>query len=128
MDMDNTKPKQAKKSLPRRYSEQFKAQVLAECSRPGASIQAIARKRGVPASVVHNWRYLARRRLAAVGEFVALPIVARPPTGTAPAPISVDGDVGLICIEVQHAAGVIRVRWPLAASAQSVTWLRVLLQ
>ena len=40
----------------RRHSEQFKAQVLAACAEPGASISAVALSFGVNANLVHQWR------------------------------------------------------------------------
>ena len=44
----------------RRYSEELKAQVLAECDAPGASVAKVAMAHGINANVVHRWRQLAR--------------------------------------------------------------------
>jgi transposase len=40
----------------RRHSAQFKAQVLAACAVPGASISAMALSFGINANLVHQWR------------------------------------------------------------------------
>ena len=56
----------------RRHSEQFKAQVLAACAEPGASVSAVALSFGVNDNLVHQWRrgrgYRAQRRVGAGGE------------------------------------------------------------
>lgn len=44
----------------RRYSESNKAQVLAECSDPGASVARVAMAHGINAHVVHRWRQLCQ--------------------------------------------------------------------
>jgi transposase len=40
----------------RRYSEELKAEVIAECDAPGASVAKVAMSRGINAIVVHRWR------------------------------------------------------------------------
>ena len=40
----------------RRHGEQFKAQVLAACAEPGASVSAVALSFGLNANLVHQWR------------------------------------------------------------------------
>jgi transposase len=40
----------------RRYSNEMKAQVLAECDAPGASVAKVAMSHGINANVVHGWR------------------------------------------------------------------------
>ena len=40
----------------RRYSGEFKAQVLAECEVPGASAAKVAMSHGINTNVVHGWR------------------------------------------------------------------------
>ncbi|WP_375136356.1 IS66-like element accessory protein TnpA [Azohydromonas australica] len=44
----------------RRYSAAMKAQVMAECDAPGASVAKVAMAHGINANVVHRWRQLAR--------------------------------------------------------------------
>ncbi len=39
----------------RRYSPEFKAQVVDACNRPGASVAAIARLHNIHDNIVHRW-------------------------------------------------------------------------
>jgi transposase-like protein len=45
----------------RRYSREFKLQVLAECDGPGASVAKVAMAHGINANIVHRWRLVDRR-------------------------------------------------------------------
>ena len=45
-----------KSVLRRHHSDEFKAQVLAACDEPGASISGIALAHGLNANLVHKWR------------------------------------------------------------------------
>lgn len=45
----------------RRYSAEYKKQVLAECAQPGALVARVALSHGINANVVHMWRRLAQR-------------------------------------------------------------------
>ncbi len=58
------------------HSAEFKAQVLAECRRPGASVAAVALAHGLNTNVVHKWRAghgLKRMGTTAPGSQVAAP-------------------------------------------------------
>jgi DNA-binding LytR/AlgR family response regulator len=44
----------------RRYSPEWKAQILAECDAPGASVAKVALSHGINANIVHGWRKFAR--------------------------------------------------------------------
>ncbi|HEU6455524.1 MAG TPA: transposase [Roseateles sp.] len=48
------------KKTRRRYSAAQKAQVLAECDEPGASVANVAMAHGINANIVHRWRQLSR--------------------------------------------------------------------
>jgi transposase len=67
----------------RRYSEELKSQVLAECDAPGASVAKVAMARGINANVVHRWRQLAREgeqgTVSKPREFVAVAIAPQVP-------------------------------------------------
>jgi transposase len=43
-------------------SPELKAQILAKCERPGASVAKVALVHGVNANLVHGWRRLDRDR------------------------------------------------------------------
>ena len=40
----------------RRYGEELKRQILAECQAEGASIAKVAMSHGINANIVHSWR------------------------------------------------------------------------
>jgi hypothetical protein len=67
----------------RRYDDDLKAQVVAECGAPGASVAKVAMSHGINANVVHRWRQLAREARvpasAPTSEFVAVSLA--PPRG-----------------------------------------------
>ena len=51
------------KSAPRRrHGGELKAQVLAECDGPGASVAAVAQTHGLNANLVHKWRRAERAK------------------------------------------------------------------
>ena len=113
----------------RRYSAELKAQVMAECDVPGASVAKVAMAHGINANVVHRWRQLARENEvsapqealvppADVGGFVPVPL---------PAP-SVPAPVDDIRIELHRGTTTVKVTWPLSAAAECGAWLREVLR
>ncbi len=114
----------AKRVARRRHGAQLKAQVIAECVAPGASVASVALAHGLNANLVHRWRRIAQgreldRHVARRGEeFVALPIAA-----PAVAPSLVD-----IRIEFRRGPACVSVTWPSGAAAECAAWLRDLLR
>ncbi len=118
----------------RRHSEQFKAQVLAACAEPGASVSAVALSFGVNANLVHQWRrgrgFKAARTVPAspvsetTAQFVALSLPAPTP---APSPAAAS-PTQAIRVELRRGALGVNVIWPIAAAADCAGWLRELLQ
>ena len=118
----------------RRHSEQFKAQVLAACAEPGASVSAVALSFGLNDNLVHQWRRgrgFKANEAPAPGpvserqpEFVALslppPTPARSPSAVAPAQT--------IRVELKRGALGVNVIWPISAAAECAGWLRELLR
>jgi transposase len=112
--------KDAKKMTRRRHSAELKAQVLAECAQPGASVARVALAHGINANVVHKWRRLAEGRIVAkraLPEFVPIPM--REPV---PAPRAD------IRIELRHGATSMAVTWPVSAAVDCAAWMRELLK
>lgn len=113
------------KSAPRRrHCAELKAQVLAACDEPGASVAAIAHAHDLNANLVHKWRrgvVPAARPLASsraghvAGEFIALAMPSRETVPSASADIR---------IELRRGATSVAVSWPLAAADQCAAWLR----
>ena len=112
-----------KAAVRRRYSEELKAEVMAECDVPGASVAKVAMAYGINANVVHRWRQLAREAGQASAskprEFV--PVVVASPART-----EVDGSRD-IEIELRRGAITMKVSWPRSAAADLAAWTRELL-
>ena len=107
------------RSTRRVHSPEFKAQILAECRQPGASVSAVAIAHGLNTNVVRKWlagRGLKRMNAAApvpVGMLPALQFVPVELTGSQPVVASVaEPDVR---IELQR--GGLHVKLQCAASA-----------
>lgn len=111
--------KDANKITRRRHSRELKAQILAECAQPGASVARIALAHGINANVVHKWRRLAN------GEAVDTPAPAFLPLSL-PAPVA--APVQDIRIELRHGATSMAVTWPVAAASECAAWMRELLR
>jgi transposase len=108
----------------RRYDEPFKAEVMAECDAPGASVAKVAMAYGINANVVHRWRQLAREgaqaTVAKPREFVPV-VLATPAQSEA-------GIAGDIEIELRRGAITMKVSWPRSAAADFAAWTRELLR
>ena len=116
----------------RRHSEQFKAQVLAACAEPGASVSAVALSFGLNDNLVHQWRrgrgFKSARivPLSAVSapapQFLALSLPAPTP---APSPAA-GASAAAIRVELKRGALGVCVIWPTAAAGDCTAWLREL--
>lgn len=88
----------------RQYSAAMKAQVVAECGEPGASVAQVAMAHGINANVVHRWRQLAREGKGATpaktGEFIALPLAVPVGSTAAPAEIRVELRRGSVTMNI----------------------------
>jgi transposase len=110
----------------RQYSAAMKAQVMAQCNEPGASVAKVAMAHGINANVVHRWRQLAREEQAAAaraGEFIALPLASLP--AAAPAPVLSAADIR---IELCRGPLTMIITWPASAAADFAAWSRELLR
>jgi transposase len=107
----------------RRYSAELKAQVMAECDAPGASVAKVAMSHGINANVVHGWRKLARLGGAAVvvqaREFVPVALEPKPEQPVVQRNIEV---------ELRRGALTMKVIWPPSAAADFTAWTRELLR
>lgn len=112
----------------RRHSEEFKAQVVAECARPGVSIAAIALHHGLNANLLRRWVAQSggsddeglrdeRPASTAIEAFVPVAIAA-----------SDEAQPASIEVEIKRGPMSVRIDWPLSASAQCGAWLRELLR
>lgn len=116
--MDTTEHARRKKV--REHPKELRAQVLAECAQPGASVARVALGHGLNANLVHKWRREQRQDAGASAppdavqqEFIALPVAA-------PAQQLACGDIR---IELRRGATTVNVSWPLQAAADCAAWL-----
>ena len=114
----------ASESRPRRkrHSAELKAQILAECAVPGASVARVAMSHGINANVVHRWRQLARDArpalATATGEFVPVSLPAMSPPAQ---PCDIQ-------IQLRRGATAMTITWPVSAAAEFGAWMRELLR
>lgn len=111
----------SKRGSRRRHDDELKANVLRECSVPGASVAQVALAHGLNANLVHKWR---RQTGGAKFSVTAPEMTTFIPVTMAPAVAVVDD----IRIELRRGALAVNVTWPSAASAQCAGWLRELLK
>lgn len=118
--MDTREP--PKRTRVRAYSPEFKAQVLAECARSGASVAKVALAHGLNANMIHTWRRQAPAKPAiaagggseeSAGAFVQLQLPAPLPAETPD-----------IRIELRRGATTMSIAWPSSASRECAAWLR----
>jgi transposase len=111
-----------KRRARQRYGAALKAQILAECDEPGASVAKVAMSHGINANVVHRWRQLRRagQTLAqsGTGEFAPIALPAQDPAQP-------QGDIR---IELRRGATTMSVTWPTTAAADFAAWTRELLR
>lgn len=98
----------------RRHSQAFKAQVLAACAEPDASIAAVAQRFKINANLIHKWRRATEAKCSPEnGDFVkvALP---RPTISTPQA----------LKLELTCAHGPVVIHWPMDQLNALTDWLR----
>ncbi len=140
----------------RRHGAEFKAKVLADCDKPGASISGVALAHGLNANLVRQWRagrgakpvsvlatapsavkaprppkVQASPLVSATPEFVALemPVSAKPATAPSADPTGPTPSSTAeqhIHVELRRGSVHLNVRWPTAAADDCRAWLREL--
>ena len=120
----------------RRHSAEFKAQVLAACTEPGASVAAFALAFKLNDNLVHQWRRgrgaagVTREASAGLAEaphqFIELAVAASGPTPS-PSPTPSVAAAEVIRLEFKRGALGVIVTWPVSAAAGCAAWLREVL-
>lgn len=126
----------------RKHGAEFKAQVLAECEQPGASVAAVALSHGLNVNLVRKWlvgRGIKRTGLtaprtvtqvqAAAAEPAASPLQFIPVEVAAAAPVADEATAqgsADIHIECTRAGTRLSVRWPATQAASCAVWLQEL--
>jgi transposase len=107
----------------RQHDAALKAQILAECERPGASIAAVAMAHGINANLVHKWRGRAMQRQRKA--------VVAPASSFVPVPMSTAGIAPVtteLRIELRRGSVTATVSWPMSAVTECAAWLREVLR
>ncbi|AET90725.1 hypothetical protein BYI23_B001180 [Burkholderia sp. YI23] len=111
----------------RRYSVEFKAQVVAACQGPGVSLAAIALHHKLNANLLRRWVEQAERNdcVLVARSDVAAPSATAPAPAFVPLPLETrSAHAAEIRVEVRRADQSITVSWPTSEAAQCATWLR----
>lgn len=110
----------------RRFSREFKAQIVAQCQQPGVSVARIALDNDLNANLVRRWISLARDNdvQPATPGFVPVNLPALP---SVPAHRSAANTSNTIRIEIPRAGGTVVVEWPAEQAHQCLVLLRDLL-
>jgi transposase len=113
---ETTLPEQSPaKRTRRRHSSAFKAEVLAACAEPGASIAAVAQCYQLNANLIHKWHKAARnngQRQNEVSGFMSVPV-------SGPAHTADD-------LQVTFTLGRLTIRWPISQIERALPWLKAL--
>jgi transposase-like protein len=118
----------------RRHTDEFKAAVVAECARPGVSIARVALSHGLNANLLRKWVLSGEqveRSVRAQPESVepaAAIEMARPSFVALPLEVPKVLTEATIDVEVRRGPLVVKVSWPMGASAECGEWLRELLR
>lgn len=109
----------------RRHDAAVKAQVLAECAKPEASVAGIALAHGLNENLLQKWRRMA-----------AAPSAHKPVLNPMPAPSFIalpvapcqSASAQELVVELRRGAIMVKVAWPVTAASECATWLRELLR
>ena len=115
MDTENSRKRR------RRYGQELKTQILAECEQPGASVAQVAMAHGINANIVHGWRKLARQADAVGAPVRFVPVTVAPACRE---PV----DERSIEVELRRGSITIKLSWPMSAAMELSAWMRELLR
>ena len=109
----------------RKHSPEFKAQLIAQCQQPGASVAAVAMAHQINDNLLRTWIRQAAA-VPATGEPCEVctesprlvPLQLTTPVASSPA----------IHIHIQHGSTQIQVEWPVAQAAACREWLQGMLR
>ena len=112
----------------RKHSAEFKAHVVAACSKPGVSSASVAMANGINANLVRRWVKDAEGEREDVEAIEAAKPVKRPATKFVPLPLPSPAPVSDVRIELQRGATKVVVTWPSTAASECAAWMRELLR
>ncbi|MBS1833572.1 MAG: transposase [Acidobacteria bacterium] len=124
--------KAPKRRVRRRYSEEFRRQVVEACLQPGISIAAVALANGLNANLLRRW-VKDDRGVKEAGNGAGIDDAQasdlRPPTLV---PVTVSAPEversGKIKIAIHRNQALVEVTWPVSQAAACAQWLREILR
>lgn len=133
---DSETSRYASRRTHRTYTREFKAELVAACQVPGASIAAVAGAHGMNANVLHRWLKehalsgcygqsdsgIANRSSVALQQHIPAFIPVQLPT---PAP---EPETQAIEVDIRKGALTMRIKWPSSASADFASWAASILK
>ncbi|PTB99791.1 IS66 family insertion sequence hypothetical protein [Marinobacter sp. Z-F4-2] len=122
-ELSVTKPYQRR----RRFSREFKAQIVARCLEHGASVSRISLDNGLNANMVRRWISEARRAPKAPSKTPGFVPVNLPAAPSGAGNQSLPDKRSTIRIEIPRAGGAVVVEWPAEQAHQCAALLRDLL-
>jgi transposase len=139
---DPQTPRYAQRRTHRTYTPQFKAELVAMCQKPGASIAAVALQHDMNANLLHRWRKEWAQGLhrleGGITTAVATPqtpafvpidlSTAASITASEQSSVAASTPAADIRIECQRPGMSVTVHWPLSAADQCAQMLRELLR
>ena len=132
---DSETPRYATPRVHRTYSPAFKAQLVAACQQPTASIAALALAHGMNANVLHRWLKEHARsgchQIAVTDSWGAGAASAPKPQFLPvqlPAQITEPAPPPVIRVELRKGALSMEITWPTMAAADCAAWMREVLQ
>lgn len=105
----------------RRYGAELKAQILAECNAPGASVAKVAMAHGINANIVHGWRKQSRETGAVAVTEQFVPVAVAPVVPQPAVERTID-------VELRRGGITVKLSWPMGAALDLSSWMRELLR
>lgn len=115
----------------RRYGDQFKAMVLAQCDAPGMSVAQVAMSHGINDNVVHRWRQLVRQQQTARHATVGAQPAAEQPAAFVPLALPAPDtpqEKTEFRLDIKRGAVTVGVAWPEKALGELAGFVRELLK
>lgn len=115
----------------RRYSADFKAEMVAACKQPGVSIASVALAHGLNANLLRRWIVEHNLLAAEQPPMPTLMAAAQAECATGFVPVTVAPERGReepIRVELRRGATTVTVIWPVNAAADCAAWMRELLR
>jgi transposase len=113
------------------HSDDFKADAVASCMRPGVSMASVAMSHGINANLLRRWVQAAEMRAEAVPSSEPAVLARKASTAaTSFVPLSLPAPNASseVRIELRRGAMSITVAWPAGAAIECAAWMRELLR